>query len=187
MPMLPIDVDSSTLAATSIASAAVTFAFCTLALDVKAGPAAAIAGGVGFVLYLTGVIPIGLLLLVGAGMIIAISKVLLFPTEQSASEPNEPPVHQPAERKHATPTVPSVAAVLNPYPSVKDALPAIEREIALGTQVPVLLTRVFPSMSFSSTHQINTYYVKLRSEENSKLGALTHALDEYVKSLGTQT
>ncbi len=73
MPMIPVDVDSSTVAVTSAISAAVTFGFC-VAMDLKPGVSLAIAAGVGIALYSFGVIPIGLLAVVGIAMAIAIFK-----------------------------------------------------------------------------------------------------------------
>lgn len=75
MPMVPVDVDSFTVAVTSVVSAIVTFGFCA-ALGLKPGVSLAIAAGVGIALYSFGVIPIGLLAVVGFVMIITIFKKL---------------------------------------------------------------------------------------------------------------
>lgn len=75
MPMVPVNVDSSTVAITSLISAAITFGFCA-AMGLKPGIALAIAVGVGILLYSFGVIPIGLLVVVGFAMVVAIFKKL---------------------------------------------------------------------------------------------------------------
>lgn len=67
MPMIPLAVDSGTLAVTSVISAAITFGFCK-AIDVDSGVALAIAAAVGIGLYVIGVVPIGLLVVVGIAM-----------------------------------------------------------------------------------------------------------------------
>ena len=76
MPMVPLPVDSSTVAITSVVSAAITFGFCA-AMELKPGISLAIAAGVGILLYSLGVIPIGLLVVVGFAMVAAIFKKLL--------------------------------------------------------------------------------------------------------------
>ena len=75
MPVVPLEVDSSTLVLTSAVSAAITFGFC-VSVGLKPGPAIAIAVVVGIVLYNIGVIPIGLLAVVGFAMIAAIFKAM---------------------------------------------------------------------------------------------------------------
>lgn len=75
MPMVPVDVDSSTVVITSVVSAIITFGFCA-AMELKPGVSLAIAVGVGIVLYSIGVIPIGLLVVVGFAMIVTIFKRL---------------------------------------------------------------------------------------------------------------
>lgn len=75
MPMVPLPVDSSTVAVTSAVSAVVTFGFCA-AMGLKPGISLAIATGVGILLYSLGVIPIGLLAIVGVAMATAIFKKL---------------------------------------------------------------------------------------------------------------
>ncbi len=75
MPMVPVDFDSSTVAITSVVSAVITFGFCT-AIDLKPGVSFAIGAVVGIALYSVGVIPVGLLAVVGFGMIVAIFKML---------------------------------------------------------------------------------------------------------------
>lgn len=76
MPVAHVDVSSSTVAITSAASAAITFAFCATN-GIKPGIALAIAAVVGIGLYSLGVIPIGLLIGVGFAMIVGIFKVLI--------------------------------------------------------------------------------------------------------------
>ena len=76
MPMVPVDVDSSTVAITSVLSAAITLGFCT-AMELNLGVSIAIAAGVGIVLYSLGVMPIGLLVVIGFAMIVAIFKKYL--------------------------------------------------------------------------------------------------------------
>lgn len=75
MPMVPLPVDSSTVAITSVVSAVITFGFCA-AMELKPGISLAIAAGVGILLYSLGVIPIGLLAVVGFAMVAAIFKKL---------------------------------------------------------------------------------------------------------------
>lgn len=75
MPMVPVNVDSSTVAITSVVSAVITFGFCA-AMELKPGVSLAIAIGVGIALYSFGVIPIGLLAVVGFAMVVAIFKKL---------------------------------------------------------------------------------------------------------------
>jgi len=82
MPMVPVPVDSSTLAITSAVSAAITFGFCR-AMTITPGVSLAIAAVVGIGLYSIGVIPIGLLVVVGIVMVGAIFK--------SMSKSNKPP------------------------------------------------------------------------------------------------
>lgn len=190
MPMVPVNVDSSTLAATSVLSGAITFVFCTVAMETRAGVAAGIALAVGALLYLTGIIPIGLLLVVGAGMVVAIGKKLVFSSNtepsslESATTRASPPNAERPLPQSSAPISLTAENVLTPHKSVKDALGLIQEEINKGTQVPVLLGRVFPSMPQAHAHQINTFYISLRAQGNSKVGALTHALDKYVKALG---
>jgi len=71
--MVHVDVDSSTVAITSVISAAITFGFCA-SVDLKPGVSLAIAAAVGIALYSFGVIPIGLLAVVGFGMVSVIFK-----------------------------------------------------------------------------------------------------------------
>lgn len=73
MPVVPVDVDSSTVVVTSAISAVITFGFCT-AMDLTPGLSLAIAVVVGVALYNLGVIPIGLLAIVGFAMVVAIFK-----------------------------------------------------------------------------------------------------------------
>ena len=75
MPMVPLPVDSSTVAITSVVPAVITFGFCA-AMELKPGISLAIAAGVGILLYSLGVIPIGLLAVVGFAMVAAIFKKL---------------------------------------------------------------------------------------------------------------
>ena len=75
MPMVPVDVDSSTVAITSVISAVITFGFCAT-MEMSPGASLAIAAVVGLVLYGVGVIPIGLLAVVGFAMVVTISKKL---------------------------------------------------------------------------------------------------------------
>jgi len=82
MPMVPVAVDSSTLLITSLVSAAITFGFCR-AVDATPGVSAAIAAAVGIALYSIGVIPIGLLAVVGIAMVVGIVK--------AAFKSNRPP------------------------------------------------------------------------------------------------
>lgn len=84
MPMVPLAVDSGTLALTSAISAAITFGFCK-ALDIGSGAALVVGAAVGVGLYAIGVIPIGLLAVVGIVMIGVIFKSL-FKNEKPPSE-----------------------------------------------------------------------------------------------------
>lgn len=73
MPMVPVAVDSATLVVTSMVSTAITFAFCR-AMDISTGVSIAIAIVVGVLLYAIGVIPIGLIAVVGVAMLFGILK-----------------------------------------------------------------------------------------------------------------
>ena len=75
MPMIPVHVDSSTLAITSVISGIITFGFCTV-MALKPVVSLAIAVGVGIALYSFGVIPVGLLAVVGIAMVVAVFKKL---------------------------------------------------------------------------------------------------------------
>lgn len=75
MPMVPFNVDSSTVVLTSVISAVITFGFCA-AMELKPGVSLAIAAAVGIALYSFGVIPIGLLAIVGFAMVVTIFKKL---------------------------------------------------------------------------------------------------------------
>jgi hypothetical protein len=66
--MVPLAVDSSTLAITSIVSVAITYSFCR-ALEISSGGSIGIAAVVGIILFSTGIIPIGLLIVVGIAML----------------------------------------------------------------------------------------------------------------------
>jgi len=72
MPVVPMNIDSSTVAVTSMITAAITFFFGTTVLQLKPSVALAIAIVVGFTVNAIGVIPIGLLIVVGILMIVAI-------------------------------------------------------------------------------------------------------------------
>lgn len=85
MPMIPVNVDSSTVAATSIVTSVITFFFATAVVQIKPTIALFLAAIVGLILYSTGVIPIGLLLVVGIAMIAAILNATT-----SAVTPSEP-------------------------------------------------------------------------------------------------
>lgn len=87
--MVPMNVDGSTVAATSIITAVITFFFATSVGKVKPAASLALAVAVGIILNAIGVIPIGLLLVVGFSMIVAIYKTITSPT------PSE------SERRHA--------------------------------------------------------------------------------------
>jgi hypothetical protein len=75
MPMIPLDVDSSTVVITSAISAIVTFGFCA-AMEMPLGASFTIAAVVGIALYSFGIVPIGLLLVIGFAMIVTIFKKL---------------------------------------------------------------------------------------------------------------
>lgn len=75
MPMIPVSVDSSTLATTSIVMSAITFGFC-VAMGIKPGISIVIGAAVGIILYSIGIIPIGLLAVVGFAMIVGIFKTM---------------------------------------------------------------------------------------------------------------
>lgn len=76
MPMIHADIDSSTLAVTSMVMAAITVGFCK-SMDVSLGTSIIIGAVVGVVLYAIGVIPIGLLVVAGIGMVIGIVKTAM--------------------------------------------------------------------------------------------------------------
>jgi TPR repeat protein len=88
--MVPMNVDSSTVAATSIITAVITFFFATSVGKIKPAASLALAVVVGIILNAIGVIPIGLLLVVGLSMIVAIFKAIT-----SSPAPSE------SERRHA--------------------------------------------------------------------------------------
>ena len=75
MPMIQAPINSSTLALTSVLSAVITYAFCR-SNEIPSGASAIIASVVGIALYVIGVIPIGLLVIVGIGILLAIAKSL---------------------------------------------------------------------------------------------------------------
>lgn len=75
MPLIPVHVEPSTIAITSVASAAIAYGVCrTMAL--KRGISLAIAVGVGIALFNSGVIPIGVLAVVAIGISISLFKGL---------------------------------------------------------------------------------------------------------------
>jgi hypothetical protein len=74
--MIHADIDSSTLAVTSMIMAAITVGFCK-SMDVTLGTSIVIGAVVGVVLYAIGVIPIGLLVAAGIGMVIGIVKTAM--------------------------------------------------------------------------------------------------------------
>ena len=76
MPMIHADIDSSTSAVTSIIMAAITVGFCR-SMEVSLITSFVIGAVVGIVLYMIGVIPIGLLVVVGVGMVIGIVKAAM--------------------------------------------------------------------------------------------------------------
>lgn len=76
MPMIHADIDSSTIAVTSIIMAAITVGFCR-SMEVSLITSFVIGAVVGIVLYMIGVIPIGLLVVVGVGMVIGIVKAAM--------------------------------------------------------------------------------------------------------------
>lgn len=94
MPMVPMNIDSSTVAVTSTITAVITFFFATTVGQIKPATALALAVIVGLILYAIGVIPIGLLFIVGISMIVAI-----FKTTTSASTSSEP--NSEKERRRA--------------------------------------------------------------------------------------
>jgi hypothetical protein len=183
--MVPMNVDSSTIAVASAASATVTFAFCTLVMEIRAGHALIISAAIGFILFSMGIIPIGAFVLIGGGMIFAIIKTMILREENDQNQQTSPQQADVLERKQSPSDSEQTATAnaLSPHKCVADALQEINRQIELGTQVPVLLNRVFPLMPFAHAHQINTYYIKLRSEGHTKIDAITIALESYVESL----
>jgi len=74
--MIPVSVDSSTLAATSVVMSVITFGFCAAVGGLKPGVSLAIGAAVGIILYSLGIIPIGLLAIVGFAMIVGIFKTI---------------------------------------------------------------------------------------------------------------
>lgn len=84
MPVAHIPIDNSTLVATSAVMSVITFGFCA-AMGIKPGIALVIGAIVGIVLYSLGIVPIGLLAVVGFGMIVAILKTI-FDNGKSSSE-----------------------------------------------------------------------------------------------------
>ena len=86
MPMVPMDIDNSTVAVTSMITAVITFFFATTVGQIKPAAALALAVIIGFILYAIGVIPIGLLFVAGISMIVAIFKTTA--STLTSSEPN---------------------------------------------------------------------------------------------------
>lgn len=76
MPVVHMPIDSSTLVATSAVMGVITFGFCT-AMGIKPGIALMIGAIVGIILYSLGVVPIGLIVVVGFAMIVAICKTVI--------------------------------------------------------------------------------------------------------------
>lgn len=76
MPMIHAEIDSSTIVVTSMIMAAITVGFCK-SMDVSLGTSIIIGAIVGVVLYAIGIIPIGLLVVAGIGMIIGIVKTAM--------------------------------------------------------------------------------------------------------------
>lgn len=72
MPVIPVTIDNSILVMTSVASAGVSYFFATIVGGIKSEIALIIGLVVGILLYSTGIIPLGLLILVGIGMVVAI-------------------------------------------------------------------------------------------------------------------
>lgn len=75
MPVVNMPIDNSTLVATSAVMSVITFGFCA-AMGIKPGIALVIGAIVGIVLYSLGVVPIGLLAVVGFAMVVAIFKTI---------------------------------------------------------------------------------------------------------------
>lgn len=73
--MVPINVDNSTVAITSIITSGIVFVFAVVH-DVSPSISVGVAAFVGILLYAIGVIPIGLLVVVGIGLVIGIVKTL---------------------------------------------------------------------------------------------------------------
>lgn len=73
MPMIPVQVETSTVVITSTVSAAIAFGVCR-AMNLKPGISVAIAVSIGVALFSIGVIPIGLLALVAIGIGAALFK-----------------------------------------------------------------------------------------------------------------
>ena len=74
--MIQADIDSSTLAVTSMVMGAITVGFCR-SMDVSLGTSIIIGAVIGIVLYAIGVIPVGLLVVAGIGMVIGIVKTAM--------------------------------------------------------------------------------------------------------------
>lgn len=84
MPVVHMPIDNSTLVATSAVMSVITFGFCA-AMGIKPGIALLIGAIVGIVLYSLGIVPIGLLAVVGFAMIVAIFKTI-FGSGKAPSE-----------------------------------------------------------------------------------------------------
>jgi len=85
MPVVPMSIDSSTVAVTSIITSAIIFLFGTTVLQLKPSIALAIAIVVGVTLYAIGVIPIGLLIVVGILLSVAIFRTITTASTASGS------------------------------------------------------------------------------------------------------
>ena len=73
---IPVHVDSSTVAITSVITSAIIFVF-ALVHKVPTLVALGIAAVVGIILYLIGAIPIGLIAIVGLALVVGIFKALM--------------------------------------------------------------------------------------------------------------
>ena len=84
MPVVHIPIDDSTLIATSAVMSVITFGFCA-SMGIKPGISLVIGAVVGIILYNFGIIPIGLLAVVGFSMIAVIFKKMFGSNTQQGN------------------------------------------------------------------------------------------------------
>ncbi len=85
MPVAHIPMDNSIVVASSVVMSIITFVFCSVIADIKPGFSLIIGVAVGVVLYIYGIVPIGLLAVLGFGMLAAIFKSI-FSEGNSSNE-----------------------------------------------------------------------------------------------------
>lgn len=77
MAVAHVPIDSSVVALSSVATAAIAYAFFLKVVELSPLVCFAISAGIGVVLFMIGIVPIGHLALVGVGMLIAIGRTVM--------------------------------------------------------------------------------------------------------------